>query len=171
LTFTTQRAPLDSLPTSPQTTNNAVGLQLTIPLFAGGATVARQKQAVFTRDAEAAQLEATRRNIVRNVQAQWQAAQGSATEIVTAEAAAVAAERALAATRSGHQYGTRSLFDVLNAIQTYGQAQLELIQARHRHVVALLLLKQAAGRLSVDDLASVNALLEPEPGRATGTSP
>lgn len=170
MSFTTQRASLGGLPTGPTATNNTLGLQLNIPLIAGGATLAKQKQAVYARDAEVAQLEATRRSIVRNVQVQWQAAQGSVTQIATAKSAALAAERALAATRSGHQYGTRSLFDVLNAIQTNGQAQLEFTQARHRHVVALLLLKQAAGRLSVDDLVSVNALLEPEPGTAPGTS-
>jgi outer membrane protein len=170
LTFTTQRAPLGGLPTGPQSTNSALGLQLTIPLVQGGATLAQQKGAVHARESAAAQLEATRRHIVRNVQAQWQAAQGSVTEIATAEAAALAAARSLAAVRAGHQYGTRSLFDVLNAIQTDGQAQLELTQSRHRHVVALLLLKQAAGHLSVDDLVSINTLLETEPGRAAGNS-
>lgn len=163
LTFTTQRAPVGTLPSSGLATNNATGLLLTVPLFAGGATAAQQRQAVYTRDNVAAQLEATRRTIVRNVQAQWQAAEGSVTEIDTAEAGALAAERSLAATRAGHEYGTRSLFDVLNAIQTSGQAQLQLTQARHRHVVALLLLKQAAGRLDVDDLASVNAMLVAAP--------
>lgn len=165
LSFVTQRAPIDTLAASPQTTNNVLGLRLTVPLLAGGATLAQQKRAVYTRDNEAARLEAQRRNIVRNVQAQWQAAQGSVVEIATAQAAAQAAERSLAATRAGHQYGTRSLFDVLNAIQTNGQAQLELIQARNRHVVALLLLKQAAGRLSIDDLVGVNGLLARLPVR------
>ncbi len=161
LTFTTQRAPMGSLPTGPQSTNSSLGLQLTIPLYQGGATFAQQKQAVFARDATSAQLEASRRSIVRNIHAQWRAAQGSVTEIITSEAAALAADRSLTAVRSGHQYGMRSLFDVLNAIQTNGQAKLGLTQARHRYVVALLLLKQAAGRLSVDDLVSINALLEP----------
>ena len=99
---------------------------------------------------------------MRNVEVQWQAVQGSAAQIASAGAAALAAERALAATRAGQQNGTRDLTDVLNAIQTNGQAQLQLSQARHRHVVALLLLKQAAGRLTVDDLAGANALLEPQ---------
>lgn len=163
LAVTTERAPLAGLPTSTQTTYTSVGLQLTIPLFAGGATFARQKQATYSRDAEAAQLEATRRDLVRNVEAQWQAAQGSVSQIATAEVAAVASERALAATRVGQQQGTRSLTDVLNAIQTRGQTQLQLSQARHRHVVALLLLKQSVGRLSIDDLANVNAQLEGSP--------
>lgn len=165
LTFTTQRAPVGSLPASPQATSSATGLMLTVPLSAGGATIAQQRQAVYARDVASAQREANRRSIVRNVEAQWQAAQGSVTEIDTTEAAALAAGRSLAATRAGHEYGTRSLFDVLNAIQTNGQAQLQLTQARHRHIVALLLLKQAAGRLDVDDLASANTLLANDGGR------
>lgn len=171
LAFTTEHAPLDSLTPGPQATYSTVGLQLTIPLVAGGAAFAAQKQAGYNRDASVAQLEATRRSVVRNVEAQWQAAQGSVNDIANAEAAALAAERALAATRTGQLLGTPSLTDVLYAIQTNGQAQLQLTQARHRHVVAMLLLKQAAGRLSIDDLVSINALLEPDSGKAMGTSP
>ena len=136
-------------------------LQLTIPIYEGGATLAKHDSAIYARETVAAQLEASRRLVVRNVQAQWNAAQGSVTEIAISEAAALSASRSLAAVRAGQQYGTRSLFDVLNSIQTEGQAQLQLIQARHRHVVVLILLKQAAGRLVPDDLIGINTLLEP----------
>ncbi|MDQ1816196.1 TolC family outer membrane protein [Massilia sp. CCM 9210] len=159
LTVTSERAPRDYQ--APRTsTHSAVGLQLSIPLMMGGATLAQERQAVARRDIEIAQVEMTRRDITRNMKAQWEAAQGSITQIKIIEAGAAAAERALAAIRSGQQIGTRTLTDVLNAIQTNGQAQLQLTQARHRHVVALLLLKQAGGRLTVDDLAAINTLLE-----------
>lgn len=126
LAFTTERAPLNGLPAGPQSTNNVLGLQLTAPLLAGGATSALRRQNAFLRDAEAARLESTRRELVRSIEAQWHAAQGSIRQIATAEAAA----------RAGQQHGTRDLTDVLNAIQTKGQAQLQLSQARHRHIVA-----------------------------------
>ena len=45
------------------------------------------------------------------------------------------------------------------AIQTLGGAQNTQTQARHRHVLALLALHQAAGSLGDAELASVNALL------------
>lgn len=160
LSVTSARAAPDGPPGAGQTTSTSIGIQLTVPLFTGGATSALRRQATYVRDGQVAQLEAIRRQIVRNVELEWQAAQGSALQIGTASAAALAAEHALAATRAGQQNGTRTLTDVLNAIQTNGQAQLQLIQARNRHVVALLLLKQAAGRLTIDDLGGVNALLE-----------
>ncbi|UTY60543.1 TolC family outer membrane protein [Massilia sp. erpn] len=159
LVLTSERTPRGNLPQT-TSTNSAVGIQLTIPLIMGGAIVAQERQALARRDAEIAQVEVTRREIARNIKAQWEAAQGSIVQIRATEAGAAAAERALAAIRSGQQIGTRSLTDVLNAIQTNGQAQLQLTQARHRHVVALLLLKQSTGRLTVDDLAAINTLLE-----------
>ncbi|MDC8756312.1 TolC family protein [Janthinobacterium fluminis] len=160
VSFTTYRAPIDGASSGRQVTNNTLGLTLTFPIVAGGATFALTRQALYARDAAAAQVEATRRSIIRNVEAQLQTVRGSVAEIAIAEPGAEAAERALSANRAGHQYGTRTLTDVLNAIQTNGQAQLQLTQARHRNLVALLQLKQAVGRLSVDDLVTVNGLLE-----------
>ncbi|SHM94978.1 outer membrane protein [Duganella sacchari] len=160
LSFSTDRGLVNGAAGSRQVTTNTVGLTLNVPIVAGGATFAATRQALYNRDAASAQFEASRRSIVRNVEAQLQAVRGSVAEIAIAEPGAEAAERALSASRAGHQYGTRTLTDVLNAIQTNGQAQLQLTQARHRHLVALLQLKQAVGRLSVDDLVAVNALLE-----------
>lgn len=159
VSFTTNRTTQDGVARSGRGTDNAIGLTLNVPLVTGGATFATTKQAMFKRDAAASQVESVRRSIIRNVEALLQAVRGSVAEISAAEPGAQAAERALSANRAGHQYGTRTLTDLLNAIQTNGQAQLQLTQARHRHVVALLQLKQAVGRLSVDDLVGVNALL------------
>jgi len=159
LVVTSERAPYTYQPQT-SSTHSTVGIQLSVPLMTGGAALAQKRQAVAERDAEIAQVEITRREITRDVKAQWEALQGSIAQIRVTEVGAAAAERALSAIRSGQQIGTRSLTDVLTAIQTNGQAQLQLAQARHRHVVALLLLKQSEGHLTIDDLAAVNALLE-----------
>jgi outer membrane protein len=81
-------------------------------------------------------------------------------QLRSAQAAVDAAERALAATRTGLTLGTRSTTDLLLAIQTLTAAQNAQTQARHRHVLALLALHQAAGSLGDAELATVNALLE-----------
>ena len=162
LTVEAERAQRDTQ--TPRTsTHSTVGIQLSIPLFMGGAMVAQEKSAVAKRDAELAQIETARREIERHIRAQWQTVQSGVTQIGTAEVAASAAGRALAAMRVGLQNGTRSLTDVLGAIRTKGEAELQLTQVRHRHVVALLLLKQAAGNLVPDDLANINAWLDFRP--------
>ena len=56
--------------------------------------------------------------------------------------------------------GTRTMSDLLQAIQTQAAAQNAEAQARHRYVLATLLLQQAAGSLGEAELAAVNLLLK-----------
>lgn len=141
-------------------TPTTVGLRLTVPLFAGGAVAAASDRAGFQREAAREQLEAGRRAVLREVRARYLAVGQGAAQLRSTQAAVEAAERALEATRTGLTLGTRSTTDLLLAIQTLGGAQNTQTQARHRHVLALLALHQAAGSLGDAELASVNALLE-----------
>ncbi|PZP33901.1 MAG: hypothetical protein DI603_07420 [Roseateles depolymerans] len=141
-------------------TPTVVGLRLTVPLFAGGATSAATDRAVFQREAAREQLEAARRALQREVRAQYQAvAQGEA-RLRATQAAVEAAQRSLDATGTGLTLGTRTITDLLLAIQTLGQAQNARTDARHGHVLALLALHRAAGSLDDQELQTVNALLE-----------
>ncbi|MBW8846374.1 MAG: TolC family outer membrane protein [Burkholderiales bacterium] len=144
-------------------TPTQVALRLTVPLFAGGATAAAADRAGFQRDAAREQLEAGRRAVLRDVRAQYLAVSQGAAQLRSTQAAVEAAERALSATRTGLTLGTRSTTDLLLAIQTLAAAQNAQTQARHRHVLALLALHQAAGSLGDAELATVNALLETTP--------
>lgn len=141
-------------------TPTQVALRLTVPLFAGGATSAAADRAGFQREAAREQLEAGRRAVLREVRAQHLAVGQGEAQLRSTQAAVEAAQRALEATRTGLTLGTRSTTDLLLAIQTLAAAQNAQTQARHRHVLALLALHQAAGSLGDTELAAVNALLE-----------
>ncbi|MFG6487999.1 TolC family outer membrane protein [Roseateles sp. BYS78W] len=141
-------------------TPTQVALRLTVPLFAGGATAAAADRAGFQRAAAQEQLEAGRRAVLREVRAEHLAVSQGAAQLQATQAAVEAAERALEATRTGLALGTRSTTDLLLAIQTLAGAQNAQTNARHRHVLALLALHQAAGSLGDAELAAVNALLE-----------
>ncbi|HEV6965502.1 TolC family protein, partial [Roseateles sp.] len=157
----TQRQRGDGVPLSDAgRTPTQVALRLTLPLFAGGATAAAADRAGFQRDAAREQLEAGRRAVLREVRAEHLAVGQGAAQLQSARLAVEAAERALEATRTGLALGTRSTTDLLLAIQTLASAQNAQTQARHRHVLALLALHQAAGSLGDAELAAVNALLE-----------
>lgn len=141
-------------------TPTQVALRLTVPLFAGGAVAAAADRAGFQREAAREQLEAGRRAVLREVRARHLAVGQGEAQLRATEAAVAAAQRALDATRTGLALGTRSTTDLLLAIQTLAGAQNAQTQARHRHVLALLALHQAAGSLGDAELAAVNALLE-----------
>jgi outer membrane protein len=137
-----------------------LGLRLNIPLFAGGAVESAKRQAVHQRDAAREQLEASRRALVRETEAQYQAVRASLALLQSTAAAVQAANQALASTRAGQALGTRSMTDLLLAIQSQTAAQGAHENARHRYVLATLLLQQAAGQLGEPTLAKVNQLLQ-----------
>jgi outer membrane protein len=141
-------------------TSSLVALRLTVPLFAGGATESLVRQASHQRDALREDLETARRTLIRETQAQYQAVLAGVSLLDSTQAAVTAANNALASTRAGQNLGTRSMTDLLLAIQTQAAAQNAHDQARHAYVLARLLLQQAAGSLGIAELEAVNRLLK-----------
>jgi outer membrane protein len=137
-----------------------VGLTLVVPLSTGGATQARVRDAVYRRDGARDAFESSRRAAVRAAQESWRAVVEGAARVVSTKDAVDAARRALAATRIGYDVGTRTITDLLLAIQALGLAQDASSLSRHQLVLARLRLEQAAGTLDEADLAAVDALLQ-----------
>ncbi|MCV2356955.1 TolC family outer membrane protein [Paucibacter sp. B2R-40] len=139
---------------------NTVGLKLNIPLFAGGATQSQVRQAGFRRDAAQSDQESTRRALIRETQAQYQAVMATLAQMESSRLAVAAANQALASTKAGQSLGLRNMTDLLLAIQAQASAQNAHEQARHSFVLAKLLLSAAAGALDASELAAVNQWLQ-----------
>jgi outer membrane protein len=137
-----------------------VGLTLTVPLFAGGATQARVSQAVHQREGAQDTLESSRRAVVRSAQEAFGSLVSGIGQVESGRASVAAAQKSLDATRVGHEVGTRTTSDLLLAIQMLASAQDAYAQARHQLILGRLQLQQAAGALTEADLAAVNALLQ-----------
>lgn len=140
--------------------NTLLAVRLNVPLFAGGATESQVRQAALQRDALREDHVIARRALQRETQAQYQAVLAGVALLETTRAAVDAADRALASTRTGQTLGTRTMTDLLLAIQSQAAAQNAHDQARHAYVLARLLLQQAAGSLGVAELEGVNRLLK-----------
>lgn len=147
------------LPTDLRTTTQ-FGVTLNIPIFAGGATQSLVRQASLQRESQRDQAEIVRRSLIREVNAEYQAVLAGVAQMQAGRAATMAADKAVESTRAGQELGTRTMTDLLLGIQTQAQAQNAYEQARHRYVLATLLLQQAAGSLGDAELAAVNSLLK-----------
>ena len=138
----------------------AVGLQLTVPIFSGGGTRSRVREAIALQDKAAADLLSAQRTAQMQVQ---QALSGMRKGQAQAEALRVAveaSEAAVAGQGMGLRIGTRITPDVLQARQQLVGALHDLTQARIETVMHGLQLKAAAGQLHAADLAAVERLLE-----------
>lgn len=137
----------------------SVGLTLSVPIFAGGATQSGVRQALARRDVASDELEQQKRALVRNTRNAYQTLVASISEVEARRLALVSAQSAYDASQVGLEVGTRTVLDVLQNQNNLFTAQLEFARARYNHLQSRLLLEQAAGTLDIADVQDVNRLL------------
>jgi len=137
-----------------------VGLQLTVPIFAGGAVMSRDREAVALREKAIADLDNARRQAVLGARQAYLGVTSGLSQVKAYEAAVASSQSALDSNKVGYEVGVRINIDVLNAQTQLFDTRQKLAKARFDTLIAQLKLKQAAGNLSEDDLAAINALLE-----------
>jgi outer membrane protein len=137
-----------------------IGLQLSVPIFAGGAVSSRQREAVALRDKAAADLDNARRQGALGARQAYLGVTSGLSQVRAYEAAVASSQSALDSNKLGYEVGVRINIDVLNAQSQLYDTRQKLVKARLDTLIAQLKLKSAAGNLTEDDLAAINALLE-----------
>ena len=150
---------------------NAVGLQLSLPIFAGGSVLSRTREAVALREKARQDLEASRRAAEFNARQSYLNVTNGLAQVKALEQALVSSETALQSNRVGYEVGVRINIDVLNAQQQVFQTKRDLARARYDTILNGLRLKSAAGSLTENDVELVNALLGFEPGATPAPVP
>ncbi|RUO18397.1 outer membrane channel protein TolC [Aliidiomarina haloalkalitolerans] len=133
-----------------------IGLQLTLPLYSGGRTVASTEQARADYVSVSQTLEENRRLVEREVRSAYFDVVASISSIRAFEQAVISAESALNATQVGLEVGTRTIVDVLQSTRNLFNARRNLSEARYTYVNRILALYQAAGIISESDLLTIN---------------
>ena len=140
-------------------TTRSVGVQVSVPIFSGFATTSRVDEAVALSEKARSDLEAARRAAVQNTRVAFQGVNAGLAQVRALEAAQVSSRSALDANKTGYEVGVRINIDVLNAQQQLYSTERDLAKARYDALMSGLRLKAAAGILSEEDVARVNALL------------
>ena len=139
--------------------SQSIGLTLSVPIFSGGATQSRVRQALANRDAAQDGYEQQKRAIVRNTRNAYQTLEAGISEIEARRLALVSANAAYEASQVGLEVGTRTVLDVLVNQQNLFQARQNYSLAKYNYLQNRLLLEQAAGTLEVSDVQDINRLL------------
>ena len=142
---------------------NTIGLFLNVPLYQGGATSSRVREAAAQSEAARANLDAARRSAAQSARQSYLGVVSGLSQVKALEAAVASSQAALESNRLGYQVGVRINIDVLNAEQQLYSTRRDLSRARYDTVLAQLRLKAAAGRLADDDVQAVSRLLAPLP--------
>ena len=139
--------------------NNAVALQMTIPLVSGGfnSSVIRQNAALL--DAAKANYDNYRRTAAQSTRAAFTGFYGGLASVKAYEAAERSTNLALESSKLGFQVGTLINLDVLIALDSLITTRSQLQVARYSTILNAIKLKAHAAALSDEDLIAINTLL------------
>ena len=137
-----------------------IGVQWSIPLFAGFAVDSKVKEAVALHEKARNDLEANRRSAALGARQAYTGVTSGLAQVKAYEAAEISSQSALDSNKLGYQVGVRINIDVLNAQQQLYTTRQNLAKARYDTIMNGLRLKSAAGTLKDSDLTEVNELLQ-----------
>ncbi|MBN9473014.1 MAG: channel protein TolC [Bordetella sp. SCN 67-23] len=140
-------------------TTRSVGVQVSVPIFAGFGTTSKVDEAVALSEKARNDLEVARRAAIQNTRVAFQGVNAGLAQVRALEAAQVSSRSALDANKTGYEVGVRINIDVLNAQQQLYSTERDLAKARYDALLSGLRLKAASGILSEDDVRQVNGLL------------
>ncbi|HEY4957733.1 MAG TPA: TolC family protein, partial [Caldimonas sp.] len=140
-------------------TSASIGVQLNLPLYAGGAIQNRIKETIVLEERSRNDLEAARRAVTQAIRQAFYTLQSGTAQVKALEAAEGSSQLALEATQLGYRVGIRVNVDVLNAQSQLYQTRRDLARARYDLLLGTLRLRQASGRLTPSDVLAIDGLL------------
>ncbi len=142
-------------------TVRSVGVQVNIPLYAGGYVSAATSQAVFNLEKEKSNLEAKTKQVLVELRKQYGLVTSSAARVDALVHSVRSAALLVIATEKSIKGGVRINLDLLNAQQQLYTARRDLAQARYAYLLSYLRLRNAAGTLGAEDLQRVAGYFAP----------
>ena len=151
-------------------------LDLRVPIFTGGLNHSRIQQSVYTHRAATETLERIARQTERQARDSYLGVISKISQVRALRQSVESNRTALRATEAGFEVGTQTTVDVLQSQNNLRRAETSYSRSRYDYIMDVLLLKQAAGGLSVDDLQQVNDWLKkgaatPAPAQAPAQPP
>lgn len=146
-------SPLNSFNTT------SLGVQVNIPIFAGGYHTAAIRQAHADKEKVAQQLEATRRKVGLQVRKEFQSVTEGVLRINALEQAVSSSKQSLDSTQKSLRAGVRSRVDVLDAEQRLVNAKRDLAEARLVYLLSHIKLASLVGIADQEKITQINQLL------------
>ena len=134
-------------------------IQLSMPLFQGGAVNSRRKQAYSQYERANENTLFTERRIIQEVRSQFSNVLTLVANVNAQKQAVISATSALEATQVGYRVGTRNVVDLLQAEKNLYSAEKNLANAKYDYILANLRLGLASGTITPADIVKINNLL------------
>ncbi|HAK93270.1 TolC family outer membrane protein [Massilia timonae] len=140
-----------------ESTNRALGIQVNIPIYSGGAINAQTRQAAATYGRAQAELDARTNETLLELRRAHDLVMSSGRKIDALVKAVDSSKELMKATEQSIKGGVRINLDLLTAQQTLFTSQRDLAQARYSYLVGLMRLRAASGTLAPDAIREIGA--------------
>ncbi|CNE40007.1 outer membrane channel protein [Yersinia nurmii] len=140
----------------------SVGLQLNVPIYAGGSVSSATRQATAQYQQSQAELDQETRQVLAELKRQFNLSNSGAAKIRAWQMTVDSAQKVLIATRRSVLGGERINLDVLLAEQQLFNSKRDLAEAKYGWLQSWLELRYNAGTLQENDILQLAAWFEPE---------
>ncbi len=141
-------------------TNKLIGMQLNIPLFAGGYVNSQVRQTLAGQERAEQLLEAGRRDLGLRVFKEFRGVTENIPRIRALEQALLSADQMVLSSRKSFQAGSRTALDVSNALRQRMVVQRDLAQARYQYLIAKVRLMALVGAADTETVTAINQVLQ-----------
>ncbi len=148
-----------------RTDSNYVGIDFSMPLFAGGSNRALVREAQSQRNMAEDQMRQTSLDVFERARTAYFKAKAGESRIEASNLSAEASAASYNAMKRGFELGAVTSVDVLNALRDQFRAQRDLQQSRYDYLRYKLVLQRESGTLSAKDIEQVSDLLNAPPLR------
>jgi outer membrane protein len=152
---------------SPLTTNstqfptgNSWSLNLTFPLYTGGANSAKIQTSVYNARLAQQTVEQITRQTERQTRDAYLTVLSDISRVRALKQSVESNRTALRATEAGFEVGTQTTVDVLVAQNALRLAETDYAQSRYNYLLAAMALKQASGSLNEQDVMEIDGFLQ-----------
>lgn len=142
---------------------NSIGVQLNVPIYAGGIVDSKVVQSTHQRTSAQAGLRQAQEQAHLDIMTAAKSVQLGLSRLAALRQAVASGEAFLNAAEEGNRVGMKDLVDVLNARTQFVKAQQDLANALYDDVLNRVRLKSAQGVLQSEDLAAIEAYLSDAP--------
>jgi len=140
-------------------TSRYVGVQVQVPIFAGGQVNSQVRAAVASNQEAKESLAYTIDDVQLKVRREYADIREGLTRVRALETAVRSADQVVLSNRKGVEAGTRTTLDVLNVEQQRFNTRLDLARARYNLLVSWAQLTGLAGTLNEAEVTRINGAL------------
>ncbi|WP_426178273.1 TolC family outer membrane protein [Massilia sp. TWR1-2-2] len=139
------------------TVNRSIGIQLNVPIYAGGAVNATTRQAAAGYERAKADLDLKTNKVLLELRKAHDLTLSSVARVAALVKSTESGKELMKATEQSIKGGVRINLDLLNAQQQLFTSQRDLAAARYSYLLGLLRLRSAAGTLEADNIRQIAA--------------